>query len=205
MLNIILFGPPGSGKGTQAERLVQRYNLRHISTGELLRAEQARGTHLGIQLQQTLASGNLVEDEVVDALIDQELSIPSTGFIFDGYPRTAAQAKRLITQLAAKNITVNHVFELTISDTLLEQRVCGRVSCAETKQGYHMLFNPPPENCTLVRRPEDNPIALRERLQRYHSRTQEAIDLFHHHPGYRVVDGSKAISEVWDEIDRTIS
>ena len=144
-MNIILLGPPGAGKGTQAQRLVEAHGMRQLSTGDMLRAAVKAGTAVGLQAKAVMAAGELVSDEIVSALIGEELDAmgEDTGAIFDGYPRTAAQAVSLDSILSSRGRSLDHVIELDVNEDALVERITGRYTCAVCGKGYHDRFEQP--------------------------------------------------------------
>jgi adenylate kinase len=203
-VSIILFGPPGSGKGTQAHLLVD-HGYVPLSTGELLRAEMRAGTPLGQNITADMNAGHLVSDETAIALIRTNLD-PALHYVFDGFPRTVAQARVFDALLASMGMTIDHVVELRIADQLLIERIAGRLVCPHCGTGYHVVFKPPLtemvcDRCStgLERREEDNPHALRARLSRYHNQT-EAVMAHYHGDTYFVVDATKQMGEIAREI-----
>lgn len=210
-MNIILLGPPGAGKGTQSAGLVERYGMRQLSTGDMLRAAVKAGTPVGLKAKAVMERGELVSDEIVSDLIDAELSAmgPETGAIFDGYPRTAPQAKALDAILARNGRTLDHVIELEVDEDALVERITGRFSCANCGAVYHDTANPPavPGVCDVCgstqfkRRPDDNEETVRMRMQEYRAKTAPIL------PGYEArgivtrIDGMAPIDVVTDRID----
>lgn len=210
-MNIILLGPPGAGKGTQSARLVERYGMRQLSTGDMLRAAVKAQTPVGLKAKAVMDRGELVSDEIVSELIDAELAAmdASTGAIFDGYPRTEAQARILDELLEKHGRSLDHVIELEVDEDALVERITGRFSCASCGALYHDTTNPPRregvcDQCgssEFKRRPDDNEQTVRTRMAEYRAKTAPIL------PGYEArgivhrVDGMASIGEVARAID----
>ncbi|HBM05754.1 MAG TPA: adenylate kinase, partial [Erythrobacter sp.] len=187
-MDIILLGPPGAGKGTQAQRLVEHHGMLQLSTGDMLRETRKADTELGHKVADIMDSGGLVSDEIVSAMIDAKLADmgPETGAIFDGYPRTAAQADQLDDILARHGRKLDHVIELEVNEEALVERITGRFTCANCGAGYHDVFKQPatPGVCDkcgsteFKRRPDDNEETVRKRMQEYRGKTAPIL------PGY---------------------
>jgi len=187
-VNIILLGPPGAGKGTQAERLVQARGMIQLSTGDMLRAARKADTPLGHQVAAVMDSGALVSDEIVSALIDDKLSTMDAGqgAIFDGYPRTAAQAESLDAILAQHGRKLDRVVELEVDEDALVERIVGRFSCATCGANYHDKFHRPKveDTCDVCgshefkRRPDDNEETVRTRMAEYRAKTAPIIPIY---------------------------
>ena len=187
-MNIILLGPPGAGKGTQAQRLVEARGMVQLSTGDMLRETRKAETPLGREVAAVMDSGALVSDEIVSAMIDAKLAAmgPATGAIFDGYPRTEAQALALDTILAAHGRTLDHVIELEVNEDALVERITGRFTCANCGKGYHDRFELPKvagtcDKCgstEFKRRPDDNEATVRTRMAEYRGKTAPILPLY---------------------------
>lgn len=209
-VNIILLGPPGAGKGTQAERLVQSRGMAQLSTGDMLRAAVRDGTPLGLEAKAVMDQGGLVSDGIVSGLIGEALAAlaPDTGIIFDGYPRTAAQAESLAAILAEHGRELDHVIELVVDEDALVERITGRFSCASCGAGYHDSFKPLrlADTCDVCgghefrRRPDDNADTVRTRLEEYRAKTAPILPYYGERNLVRQVDGMASMEVVATEI-----
>ena len=213
-MNIILLGPPGAGKGTQASRLVERRNMVQLSTGDMLRAEKNAGTPLGERIKAVMDAGELVSDAIVDELIDKELArlTPDQGVIFDGYPRTLIQAQSLDRLLAAHGRALDCVIELIVDEDALVDRIAGRFSCAACNTPYHDRYKLPavPGVCDVCgstefkRRADDNEQAVRTRMAEYRAKTAPILPHYEAQGLVRRVDGMAAMDAVSAAIDRVL-
>jgi adenylate kinase len=205
-MNIILLGPPGAGKGTQASKLVADRGMVQLSTGDMLRAAVAAGTPIGIQAKAVMDAGELVSDEIVSGLIGEKLDSmgPDEGAIFDGYPRTEAQAHSLDEILATRNRTLDDVIELEVNEDALVERITGRFSCAQCGTNYHDLYKLPKvaETCDVCgshafkRRPDDNEATVRTRMAEYRAKTAPILPLYETRGIVKRVDGMADMDEV---------
>jgi adenylate kinase len=207
-LNIILLGPPGAGKGTQASRLVAEHDLVQLSTGDMLRAAIKAGTEVGLRAKAIMDAGELVPDEVVNALIDARLDYPddqpAAGFIFDGYPRTEAQAVALDALLAKHQMQLDRVIELEVDEAALIDRITGRFSCTRCGEGYHDRYKLPKVegicdvcgNDQFKRRPDDNAETVRQRLAEYRAKTAPILPYYEARGLVSRVDGMAPIEDV---------
>ena len=210
-MDIILLGPPGAGKGTQAQRLVQQRGMRQLSTGDMLRAAVRAGTPVGLKAKSVMERGELVSDEIVSELIDAELTEmgEGTGAIFDGYPRTAAQAASLDEILARHGRTLDHVIELGVDEDALVDRITGRFTCANCGAGYHDTFKQPvvPGVCDACggtefkRRPDDNEETVRTRMAEYRAKTAPILPIYEARGIVDRIDGMAGIDDVAQAID----
>ena len=207
-MRIILLGPPGAGKGTQAQLICKQYGIPQISTGDMLRAAIREGTALGQQAKSVMDNGGLVSDELIIDLVKERISQPdcANGCIFDGFPRTIAQAQALEDQ----GIRIDHVIEIKVPDEEIVQRLSGRRQHPASGRVYHIVYNPPKvegkDDVTgedLVQRPDDQEETIRKRLTAYHAETAQLVDFYQKRaassqdaPSYSSVDGLQPIDQV---------
>jgi adenylate kinase len=209
-MNIILLGPPGAGKGTQAARLEAMRGMIQLSTGDMLRAAVAQATPVGLKAKAVMEAGELVSDAIVSALIGERLdSIADKGAIFDGYPRTRAQAEALDLLLAERGRSLDHVIELEVDEEALVKRITGRFSCAKCGAPYHDTFKLPKIEgiCDVCgshefkRRPDDNEQTVRTRLAEYRAKTAPILPYYQERGLVRRVDGMAPVEDVSAAID----
>ena len=213
-MNLILLGPPGAGKGTQAKRIEQEFAVVQLSTGDMLRAAVAAGTEVGAKAQAVMEAGGLVPDEIVVSIIAERIAEPdcAAGFILDGFPRTVAQAESLDTMLAEKGLRIDHVIEMQVDDKALIERLSGRFSCAGCGAAYHDSFNRPKVEgvCDVcggtefTRRKDDNAETVGTRLEAYHGQTAPLLPYYGSRGALRSVDGMAEIDEVARQIRAVI-
>jgi len=213
-MNLILLGPPGAGKGTQADLLKQRYGLIQLSTGDMLRAAVASGSELGKRVKAIMEAGQLVPDDIMIEMISQRIEQPdcAKGFILDGFPRTTRQAEALDAMLAKKGTKLGRVIELKVDDDALVARISGRFACGKCGAGYHDTFRPPKKagvcdacgSTEFVRRKDDRPETVAARLKAYHAQTAP-LSAYYGARGLLVqVDGMAEIPEVFRQIEAAL-
>lgn len=210
-VNIILLGPPGAGKGTQAQRLVTHRGMVQLSTGDMLRAAVKAGTPVGLQAKAVMDAGELVSDAIVSALIGERLDQAEAegGAIFDGYPRTEAQAGALDVLLAERGKSLDHVIELAVDEDALVERITGRFTCASCGAGYHDSFKPTQVEgvCDVCgatefkRRPDDNAETVRTRMAEYRAKTAPILPIYEARGIVTRVDGMASMDQVGAAID----
>lgn len=214
-MRLILLGPPGAGKGTQAQRIVEKHGIPQLSTGDMLRAAVAAGTEVGKRAKAVMDAGNLVSDEIVNAIVSERIDQPdcAKGFILDGYPRTLVQADSVDVMLSAKGMKLDVVIEMQVDDAVLVERVSGRYTCATCGAGYHDKNHRPKVEGTcdkcggheFKRRPDDNAETMTTRLQDYYKKTSPLIGYYHGKGLLKPVDGMAPIDEVTAAIETILS
>jgi adenylate kinase len=214
-MNVILLGPPGAGKGTQAKRLEDRYALAQLSTGDLLRALVAGGSPLGKQAKEIMEAGKLMPDALMVAMIAERIAKPdcANGFILDGFPRTVPQAGALDGMLEEKGLKLDHVIEMAVDDAALVERITGRFTCAACGAGYHEKFQRPKSEgvCDVcgstgfTRRADDNAETVKARLAAYHEQTAPILPYYRSRGVLERVDGMAEINDVTRQIEALLA
>lgn len=214
-MNLILLGPPGAGKGTQAKRLERAHGLVQLSTGDMLRAAITSGSELGRQAKQVIEAGQLMPDDIIVRMIEARIAEPDAkrGFVLDGFPRTEAQAEALDKMLAKQGRSLTGVIELAVEEGALIERISGRFTCAKCGAGYHDKFQRPKrdgicDKCggtEFVRRKDDNVETLKARLEAYRAQTAPIIPYYRNRGLLRSVDGMAAPDEVARQIEAILA
>lgn len=212
---LILLGPPGAGKGTQAARIKDEYKIAHLSTGDMLRGAIAAGTEVGKQAKIVMDAGNLVSDDIIVGLVGERIEDQdcANGFLLDGFPRTLAQAEALDSLLAKKGLSLSATVEFAVDDDALIERISGRYACSNCGTGYHDTFQKPRvegvcDSCgskEFSRRSDDTAEAVRTRLGSYHSQTAPLLPYYRDKGVLRTVDGMRDIDDVTQQIFKEIS
>ena len=217
-MRIVLLGAPGSGKGTQSQRLVERFHIPQISTGDLLRAAVAHGTPLGLQAKEAMSAGRLVADEIVLGMIRERLGEPDTrdGFILDGFPRNIAQARALDDMLAQVDQPLDTVVQMNVDYGELSRRIAGRRTCTDCGKVLNLLTSPPAtlehERCPkteqphrLFQRPDDNESTVAERLRVYEAQTRPLIDYYRDQGLLRSIEAEGEIADVSARLEQALT
>lgn len=213
-MNLVFLGPPGAGKGTQAQFIVDRFRIPQISTGEMLRSAVNSGSSVGLQAKAIMDAGGLVSDEIVFALVRERLHLPdcASGFILDGFPRTVAQADILISLLSDLKKEIQHVISLDVDDAELIKRLSGRRTCPSCGKGYHLIFDPPAvsDTCTvcnaaLIQRDDDNESVVAKRLEVYNLQTSPLKAYYETKKLLRHISGMGSIDSISNSINTILA
>ncbi|KAH7201813.1 adenylate kinase-domain-containing protein [Fusarium oxysporum] len=214
-IRMILIGPPGAGKGTQAPKIKERFSCCHLATGDMLRSQVAKKTPLGVEAKKIMDAGGLVSDDIMIGMIREELNSNKEcqgGFILDGFPRTVPQAESLDAMLTERNQKLQHAVELQIDDSLLVARITGRLVHPASGRSYHTTFNPPKEYMKdditgepLIQRSDDNAEALKKRLVTYHKQTAPVVGYYKKTGIWSGLDASQEPGQVWKNMLKVLN
>jgi adenylate kinase len=214
-MNLILLGPPGAGKGTQAKILEERHGFKQLSTGDMLRAAVSAGTEIGLKAKAIMDRGDLVSDDVIINVVAERMDKPDVakGVVFDGFPRTPAQAKALDEMLVKRGSKLNAVIEMRVNDEALVERIVGRTTCAGCGKGYHDKFAMPKVSgvcdvcgsTAFTRRADDTEKTVRDRLTVYNTQTAPLVAYYQQRGNLHVVDGMADIGKVTQEVEGVLS
>lgn len=208
-MKIIMLGAPGAGKGTQAVRIAKEYNIPHISTGDIFRANIKNGTELGLKAKSYMDKGQLVPDEVTIGMLLSRIAEEDCreGYVLDGFPRTIAQAESLKASLEEKGQKIDYAINIDVPDSAIVERMSGRRSCPKCGASFHVKFNPPKAEgkcdlCgeALIQRDDDRPETVAKRLEVYHEQTKPLVDYYDRERILKTVDGTKTTDEVFAAI-----
>lgn len=213
-MRLILLGPPGAGKGTQATRLQAKHGIPQLSTGDMLRAAVAAGTEIGRKADEVMKRGDLVSDDILVGMISERIDQPDAqkGFILDGFPRNVAQAEALDKLLQSKGLVLDAVIEMQVVDDVLVARISGRFTCAKCGEGYHDTFKQPKvagvcDKCGATefkRRPDDNAETVKSRLEVYHKQTAPLIAYYRDKGLLKSIDGMAGIDSVTEQLETVL-
>ncbi len=212
-VNLLIIGPPGAGKGTQAKKIATRFDLAQIAPGELMRRALNHGEELGLRARQYMEKGVLVPDEIIVKLMEHRLQQPDAaqGVIFDGFPRNLAQSRSLDGILKRQNKTLNGALFIDVPDDVVVERLSGRLLCKQCEKAYHLKFKPPKQDGTcdrcdgfLYHREDDNPETIRERLHTFHAGMDQLIVDYGQRGLIRRVDGNQEIEDVYQNLVKAV-
>jgi adenylate kinase len=214
-MNVVLLGPPGSGKGTQAKRIEQLHGITQLATGDMLRAATLSGSELGLHVKSIMDSGQLVPDNVIIGMIADRISQPDCrdGFVLDGFPRTLAQAQALDEMLAQRDLRLDHVIEFEVDEAAIVDRLAGRFNCQQCGASYHERDNRPKVDgvcdvcaaCEFACRADDRPETVKARLEVYHRQTAPILPYYRERGILRPVDGMAEIDSVTRAIEKILA